>query len=74
MVKIRTKPDGRLQVLDENGNPIDGVLAVSLLGDVGEVPMARITLRAAIAVDVKEASTVPPPPPPDPDEFLRKGL
>ncbi len=55
-LKIRTKADGRLQVLDENGHPIDGVLSVSMLGDVGEIPIARITMRAGIAVDVKEAA------------------
>lgn len=86
-LKLRAKAGGRLEVLDGQGNPVDGVLSVEMFVYPGNpVPVVRIKVMPELVIDadaeVKDAKPTDPglekiasrPPPPAPDEILRKGL
>jgi len=51
-LRLRCKAGQRLQVLDENGNEVSGVMSVSFRADgKNPVPVVTIECRAEIIVD-----------------------
>jgi hypothetical protein len=54
-LKLRSKGGGRLELLDESGNPVDGVKAIELIAIAPDfVPRLRVEIeRPSVAIDAE---------------------